>query len=222
LNRKNNSDRINIGIPKQFVKLVISMESFDVGSKSAQHKPRVNFLHWSDGLELAEQSNRDCQWLTLELAVAEYPLPSRIGSRLRISALYLHAVCSSKQQAWVSLELTEVAAQSSASMLAWAREHKHPWWRALRRSGQVGPACDLSQASSRPDDVNLVAFCIAHMQTVRALWARDSCNKEGSRSACDAESVAQRERFKHHSEEDEGHVYTHQLINQSIYLFSLL
>jgi len=45
LNWKNNSDRINTGIPKQVVQLVISMVSFDVGSKSAKHKRRVNFLH---------------------------------------------------------------------------------------------------------------------------------------------------------------------------------
>ncbi|KAA6422202.1 MAG: hypothetical protein FRX49_07953 [Trebouxia sp. A1-2] len=38
LNRKNNRDRINIGIPKQVVKLVISMVSFSIGSKSAKHK----------------------------------------------------------------------------------------------------------------------------------------------------------------------------------------
>ena len=38
LNRKNNRDRINIGIPKQVFKLVISMVSFGVGSKSAKHK----------------------------------------------------------------------------------------------------------------------------------------------------------------------------------------
>jgi len=38
LNRKNNSDRINVGISKKVVKLVISMVSFGVGSKSAKHK----------------------------------------------------------------------------------------------------------------------------------------------------------------------------------------
>lgn len=55
LNRKNNRDRINIGIPQQAVKLVISIVPFGVGSKSAKHKrgwtQRVDFLHWSDGLE---------------------------------------------------------------------------------------------------------------------------------------------------------------------------